>query len=80
MASDKYGLYLNVGKTKILSNVPLSSFNVDGVEIEVVHSFNFLGSTISEDGDCSKVRKATGNHLSNIFVQDKDYIVGVVKA
>ena len=54
MASEKYGLYLNVGKTKILSNVPLSSFNVDGVEIEVVHSFNFLGSTISEDGDCSK--------------------------
>ena len=43
-----------MGKTKILSNAPLSSFNVDGVEIEVVHSFNFLGSTISEDGDCSK--------------------------
>jgi len=54
MAIEKYGLYLNVSKTKILSNVPLSSFNVDGVEIEVVHSFNFLGSTISEDGDCSK--------------------------
>jgi hypothetical protein len=53
-ASEKFGLHLNVGKTKVLSNVPLSSFNVDGTDIEVVHSFNFLGSTISDDGDCSK--------------------------
>ena len=53
-ASENYGLHLNVGKTKVLSNVPLSSFNVDGMNIEVVHSFNFLGSTISDDGDCSK--------------------------
>src|SRR5688572_2254749 len=48
-ASEKFGLHLNVGKTKVLSNVPLSSFNVDGTDIEVVHSFNFLGSTISDD-------------------------------
>src|SRR5437870_6329583 len=51
MASEKYGLYLNVGNTKILSNVPLSSFNVDEVEIEGVHIFNFLAPIISEDGD-----------------------------
>ena len=48
-ASEKFGLHLNVSKTKILSNVPLGSFTVDGVDIEVVHNFNFLGSTISED-------------------------------
>ena len=53
-ASEEYGLYLNIGKTKVLSSVPLSSFEVDGMDIEVVHSFNFLGSTISDDGDCSK--------------------------
>ena len=51
-ASEEYGLYLNIGKTKVLSSVPLSSFEVDGMDIEVVHSFNFLGSTISDDGDC----------------------------
>ena len=53
-SSEKHGLHLNIGKTKVLSNVPLSSFNVDGMDIEVVHTFNFLGSTISDDGDCSK--------------------------
>ena len=53
-ASEKFGLHLNVGKTKVLTNVPLSTFNVDGMDIEVVHSFNFLGSTISDDGDCSR--------------------------
>ncbi len=48
--SGNHGLYLNLKKTKIMSNTDLDSFTLDGEGVEVVNSFVFLGSTILKDG------------------------------
>ena len=52
--SEEFGLYLNVGKTKIMTTANIESFTIDGSSIEVVNSFNFLGSTIERTGGCTK--------------------------
>src|SRR5277367_6505896 len=44
--SEKAGLYLNVKKTKIMSTAQVDTFVINNVELEVVKSFMFLGSTI----------------------------------
>ena len=48
--SEKAGLKLNIQKTKIMASGPITSWQIDG---ETVADFIFLGSKITEDGDCS---------------------------
>ena len=48
--SEKVGLKLNIQKTKIMASSPTISREIDG---ETVRDFNFLGSKITVDGDCS---------------------------
>ena len=48
--SEKAGLKLNIQKTKIMAPGPITSWEIDG---ETVADFIFLGSKITEDGDCS---------------------------
>ena len=48
--SEKVGLKLNIQKTKIMASSPISSWQID---VETVRDFIFLGSKITEDGDCS---------------------------
>ena len=48
--SEKVGLKLNIQKTKIMASGPITSWQIDG---ETVADFIFLGSKITEDGDCS---------------------------
>ena len=48
--SEKVGLKLNIQKTKIIASGPTTSWEIDG---ETVADFIFLGSKITEDGDCS---------------------------
>ena len=48
--SEKVGLKLNIQKTKIMVSGPITSWQIDG---ETVSDFNFLGSKITADGDCS---------------------------
>ena len=38
---------------KILNNSPITSWQIDGETVETVRDFIFLGSKITEDGDCS---------------------------
>ncbi|KAF7248091.1 Rho guanine nucleotide exchange factor 5 [Varanus komodoensis] len=52
--SAKVGLKLNIKKTKIMASDPLTSWQIDGEEMEVVTDFIFLGSKIAADGDCSQ--------------------------
>ncbi|KAF7251678.1 putative uncharacterized transposon-derived protein F52C9.6 [Varanus komodoensis] len=52
--STKVGLKLNIKKTKIMASDPLTSWQIDGEEMEVVTDFIFLGSKITADGDCSQ--------------------------
>src|SRR5574340_1423901 len=48
--SEKFGLKLNIQKTKIMASGPITSWQTDG---ETVADFSFLGSKITVDGDCS---------------------------
>ena len=47
------GLKLNIQKTKIMASGPITSWQIDGETMETVTDFNFLGSKITADGDCS---------------------------
>ena len=51
--SEKIGLKLNIQKTKIMACGPITSWEIDGETVETVSDFIFLGSKITEDGDCS---------------------------
>ena len=51
--SEKVGLKLNIQKTKVMASSPISSWQIEGETVETVSDFIFLGSKITEDGDCS---------------------------
>ena len=51
--SEKVGLKLNIQKTNIMASSPITSWQIDGETMETVTDFNFLGSKITADGDCS---------------------------
>ena len=42
--SEKNGLKLNIQKTKIMAFGPITSWQIDGVTVETVRDFIFLGS------------------------------------
>ena len=48
--SEKFGLKLNIQKTKIMASSPITSWKIDG---ETVADFIFLGFKTTADGDCS---------------------------
>ena len=78
--SEKVGLKLNIQKTKIMASSPITSWQIDGVTMETVRNFIFLGSKIPADGDCSHEikkclllgRKATTNLDSILKSRDVD--------
>ena len=51
--SEKTGLELNFQKTKIMASSPITSWQTDGGKMETVTDFTFLGSRITEGGNCS---------------------------
>ena len=51
--NEKVGLKLNIQKTKIMASGPITSWQIDGVTVEMVADFIFLDSKITADGDCS---------------------------
>ena len=51
--SEKVGLKLNIQKTKIMANGPITSWEIDGETVETVTNFIFLGSKITADADCN---------------------------
>ena len=51
--SEKADLKCNIQKTKIMTSSPITSWQIDGETMETVRDFIFLGSKITEDGDCS---------------------------
>ena len=50
--SEKVGLKLNIQKTKIMASGPINSWQIDVDTMKTVADFIFLGSKITEDGDC----------------------------
>ena len=51
--SEKVGLKLNIQKTKIMASGPITSWEIGGETVETVSDIIFLGSKVTEDGDCS---------------------------
>ena len=51
--SEKVVLKLNIQKTKIMAYCPITSRQIDGETMETMTDFNFGGSKITADGDCS---------------------------
>ena len=51
--SEKAGLKLNIQKTKIMISSPITSWQIDGRQVETVADFIFLGSKVNMDLDCS---------------------------
>ena len=67
--SEKVGLKLNIQKTKIMASSPFTSWEIDGETVETVSDFIFLGSKITENGDCSheiKRRLLLGRCMTNL--------------
>ena len=70
--TEKYGLRLNIQKTKIMASGPITSWQIDGETVETVADFIFGGSKITADGDCSHeikrlllLRKKVMNNLGS---------------
>ena len=78
--SEKVGLKLNIEKTKIMVSGPITSWEIDGETVETLSDFNFLGSKITANGDCSQEikrhlllgRKVMSN-LDSIFKSKRHY-------
>ena len=51
--SEKAGLKLNIQKTKIMASGPITLSQIDGETMEPMTSFDFFGSKITADADCS---------------------------
>ena len=51
--SEKFGLKLNIQKTKIMASGPITWWEIDGETVETVSDFIFLGSKITVDDGCS---------------------------
>ena len=51
--SEKFGLKLNIQKTKIMVSSSITSWQLDGETMQKVRDFPFLGSKITADGDWS---------------------------
>ena len=51
--SEKPGLKFNIQKIKIMASGPITSWQIDGENVETVSDFILGGSKITADGDCS---------------------------
>ena len=51
--STKNGLKLNIKQTKIMATGPITSWKIEGEDMEAVTDFPFLSSMIIADGDSS---------------------------
>ena len=64
--NENVGLKLNIQKAKIMAYGPLTSWEIDGEMMETVTDFNFGGSKITGDGDCSYELKDTCSLEENL--------------
>ena len=51
--SEEVGLKLNIQTTKIMASGPITSWEIDGETVKTLPDFNFFGSKVTADGDCS---------------------------
>ena len=65
--SEKAGLKLSIQKTKIMVPDPISSWQIQGVKVEAVTDFLFLGSKVTADSDrcCHEIKR-------HLFIESYD--------
>ena len=51
--SKNVGLKLNIQQTKVMAHSPITSWQIDGETMQTLRDFNFGGSKITADGDCT---------------------------
>ena len=51
--NERAGLKVNTKKTKIMASIPLTPWQIEGEEMEVVIDFLIWDSKITADSDCS---------------------------
>ena len=51
--SEKFGLKLNIQKTKLIASGPITSWQIGGETMETATDFIFMDSRVTADGDCS---------------------------
>ena len=76
--SNRAGLNLNIKKTKIMASGSITSWQVEGEQVEAMTDFLFLGSKITVDDGCSHEirrrlllgRKAMANLDSVLRIRD----------
>ena len=51
--SEKASLKLKIQKTKIMASSPITSWQIEGENMEMMSDFIFAGSKISVNGECS---------------------------
>ena len=72
--SEKFGLKLNIQKTKIMAFGPITSCQIDGETMETVTDFIFLGPQITADRVCSHEIER-GLFLERKFMTNLDSIL-----
>ena len=77
--SEKPGLKLNIKKAKIIASCPITSWQIEEENVEAVTNFLFLGSKLTEDGDCCHdirrwllLGKKAMRNLESIVLRSKD--------
>ena len=72
--SERAALKFHIQKKKIMASSPFTSWQIVGETMETVTDFIFLGSKITEDGDCNReikrwlfLRRKAMTNLDSIF-------------
>ena len=72
--SEKAGLKLNIEKAKIMASGTITSWQIEGEEVEVMTDFLFMGSRVTADRDysheikgCLLTERKAMTNLDNVF-------------
>ena len=78
--NEKAGLKLNSQKMKTMASGPVTWLQRDGEAMEIVTDFIFLGSKVTEDGDCSHevkrrllLERKVMTNLENLLKKQRHY-------
>ena len=71
--SEKFGLKVNIQETKTIVSSRITSWQRDGETVETVSDFFFLGSKITEGGDCSHEIKKTLDFWKKSYDQPRQH-------
>ena len=71
--SEKFGLKLNIQKTKIMASGPITSWEIDGETVETVSDFISGAPKITAHGDCSHEIKTLA-HWKESYDQPRQHI------